>query len=139
MDLTAPWWQQIFQLLLSTTHAVARPGHFPFNDRWQELEWPFTREDSRWNKYDDAVLSKADDASPPGSKKLDYSSEWDRKLLYYKPCLDSDEDQEGCFQMGNFRVRKPDSRKSDVVPSAAESTTEEEEAVSTAASEHLEA
>ncbi|CAI6327401.1 unnamed protein product [Periconia digitata] len=112
VDLTAPWWQRFFEGILSTMWAVARPGHFPFNDRWQEIEYPFVREDSHWKDP-----AKPEEDTPQVAENVTNSTEWSdfnltewlkpRDPLFYLPCLPSDENQEGCFQMGNFRVRKP--------------------------------
>jgi hypothetical protein len=73
------------------------------------MKYPFVREDSFWKdpakpegiQVDESVPTPRGSCSPdPNSllKPSDYGS------LHL--CLDSDENEEGCFQMGNLRVRK---------------------------------
>jgi hypothetical protein len=80
------------------------------------MKYPFVREDSHWKdpakSEPESIQEDESAATPQASSSID----WNRFLepstpLFYIPCLDSDESQEGCFQMGNFRVRKPSSSK----------------------------
>lgn len=90
-------------------HAVARPGRFPFNDRWQERDYPFVREDSFWKDPAKPESTQADQSKTTPQKSCDRKL---KSLLksndygYYVQCLDSDEDQSDCVQMGNYRLRR---------------------------------
>jgi hypothetical protein len=104
MNPKAPWWHRV----LTSMHAVARPGHFPFEDRWQEMSYPFVREDSYWIDPAQPENIQVDGSvtTPQESSALDLT-----RLLkpspftYYTLCSDSDENQKDCFQNGNYRVR----------------------------------
>lgn len=95
-------------------HPVARPGRFPFHDRWQEMHYPFVREDSYWKDpaKPESIQGEKSESTPRESSSLDVKPLPDpTTYAFYLPCLDSDENQEGCFQMGNLRVRKPSQSK----------------------------
>ena len=94
---------RIFQALLTTTYPVARPGRYPFNDRIQELQFPFVREDSHW------VLPAAQESSSTEEEAASttFGDEWiNATPKMWVRCEETDEDQEGCFQMGNFYVKE---------------------------------
>ena len=92
------------------THAVARPGVFPFDDRWQEMVYPFVREDSHWGLVDDSSKghSEGHNCKPAevGDDLAQYLLSEPPPPKIYLPCFDEDEDQEGCFQLGNLRMKE---------------------------------
>ncbi|PVH96226.1 hypothetical protein DM02DRAFT_731343 [Periconia macrospinosa] len=108
-DDTAFWFEKYFQDM-----PVARPGRFPFDNRWQERRYPFVREDSHWKIPVTPGSIQDESATTPGrsSDELNLKNFLEPTApIWYHICSDSDEDQEGCFQMGNFRVRKPSQSK----------------------------
>lgn len=69
------------------------------------MQYPFVREDSHWKAPGEQPT--VDPIAKTSASLEDLLTP--RDPLFYIPCLDSDRDQEGCFQMGNLRVRIPKS------------------------------
>lgn len=134
----APWWRKLVEAAVHSEYAVARPGRFPFHDRWQELSYPFVREDSYWKDSDQPENIQVDGTAetPQDSSVADPERFLNPKpLKYYTLCSDSDENQEGCFQNGNLRVRSHVIKGKDVTveqddaPVEQESSAEQEASV----------
>lgn len=90
-------------------HVVARPGQFPFHDRWQETHFPYVREDSFWKDPAKSESVQVDEAAttPQDLSGLDFERFMESTLpVFYSHCSDADENQKDCFQMGNFYLRK---------------------------------
>jgi hypothetical protein len=71
------------------------------------------REDSHWKKPEDANSALADEstASPRSSDTVVQELLRKPAAEFYLPCLDSDEDQNACFKLGNLYVRKVEQTK----------------------------
>jgi hypothetical protein len=71
------------------------------------------REDSHWKKPEDAKSALVDEctASPRSSDEVVQELLREPVAEFYLPCLDSDEDQNACFQLGNLYVRKVEHTK----------------------------
>ena len=108
-DDHTPRWQQLLFSLFVDSSAVARPGRFPFHDRWQETQYPFVREDSYWKDPIKPENTQTDvsAASPQKSKAFNYKLMLeDSAPKVWLPCVGAEKNAEGCFQMGNLRVRE---------------------------------
>ncbi|TKA21862.1 hypothetical protein B0A50_08734 [Salinomyces thailandicus] len=102
IDSCLPLWRQLLKGFYGR-YAVARPGRFPFHDRYLDMKYPFVREDSHWGVQEqpdtEPAKAKQDHQDSTGTDRFE-------SPVVYSLCLDSD-DPADCFQMGNLRVRKP--------------------------------
>jgi hypothetical protein len=73
------------------------------------MHYPFVREDSYWKDPAKPQSIQVDESvtTPRESSGLDLKQLLESSVHgYYHLCFHSDKNQEGCFQMGNLRVRK---------------------------------
>lgn len=111
IDRSLPLWRQL-ALSVFGTPAVARPGRFPFHNRYLEQKYPFVREDSWWAAQNDTTTEKAvEDPQRVVPDNSDAMLEgWHNAIsppVVYTLCLESD-DPADCFHLGNLHVRIPE-------------------------------